>query len=135
MSEKQTPHPLHDAEKSWPQVHKMIRLARVKAQNIEKNAIAMAKETDELIQLCKEIIPHVPKTDGTLFGFSPMAPAMVIEYLTDQIFKVESQERHFARRIKARTYEAHRAPNFSDAMNLALSWALKMEKEALKNIV
>lgn len=128
-------HPLHDMEKSWAQVHKMVRLAQVKAKNIEKNAIAMAKETDELIQLVKEIIPHIPKTDGTLFGFSPLSPALILEHLMEQIFKVEGVERHFARRIKARVYEVHKALNFSDAVNLALGWATKMEKEQIKNIV
>jgi hypothetical protein len=130
-SAKPTKHPLYDAEKSWKEAHKIARLIRSKAANVEKNIIAAVTETDQILDLLRELYTKTPKTDGTLFGISPIAPNRIIEHLVEQIVRTEGKDRNFSRRIKSTTVDFSTNFSFASAVDRALAWAFKQEQPEL----
>lgn len=137
MSEKPPEkHPLYDAVKSWKEAHRIARLIRIKVIEIQKYATVMVKEMDEVIELIKQLVMVLPKTDGTIFGVSPLAPNLVMESLMELIFKLESKERNFSRRIKmGRILDLSKQFDFTKAVDGALGWAFKLEKQDVNEIV
>lgn len=135
MKQAQTPHPLYDAVKSWKEAHKTERLIRIKVQNVHKNLTAAITESDEIIELLKQMYATLPKTDGTLYGVSPLAPTVVMELLMDVVFRTENKERNWSRRIKrSRELDFSKPFVFTEIMDQALAWAFKREKEDLETI-
>lgn len=131
-----TKHPLYDAVKSWKEAHKIANLIRVKVKNIQKNIAGAVVEMDEVIELFKQLFAILPKTDGTLFGISPIAPNLLIEHLMDYVFRSENKEKNFSRRIKmTRILDFSKHTDFVTQVDLALGWAFKSEKSDLEKIV
>ncbi len=129
-------HPIYDTEKSWKEAHKIERLIRLKVQDIQKNMAAVVVETDQVIELCKQLYIKLPKTDGTLFGISPLAPNQIVEHLIDYIFRAESKDKNFSRRIKQLSIlDFSKKFDFENGVNNALAWAFKHEKVDLDKIV
>lgn len=125
-----TPHPLYDAVKSWKEAHKIANLMKVKVKNVQKNATAVVKEMDEIIEYAKQLYAVLPKTDGTNFGLSPLAPTFLVEQLMIHIFRTEGKELNFAKRITRRSLIDFGKPfDLSDTIENALGWAFKREKE------
>lgn len=125
-----------DKAKSWKEAHKIARLIRMKVAEIQSAAIILVGKTDEVIELLKQLYVVLPKTDGTLFGISPLAPNLVVESLMEFIFKAESKERNFSRRIKlGRFLDLSQSFDFDKAVDRALGWAFKLEKQDVNEIV
>ncbi len=130
---KSNPHPLYDAVKSWKEAHKLANLMRVKVKNIKKNATDMAKEMDEVIEYSKQLYALLPKTDGTMFGTSPLAPSFLMEQLMVHIFRTEGKELNFAKRITRKSMIDFGKPfDFIEQFEGALGWAFKKEAEDKK---
>lgn len=127
---KPTPHPLFDAVKSWKEAHKIANLIRVKVKNVQKNMSATVVETDQIIELLKQLFAVLPKTDGTLFGISPISPSSVMEKLMELAFRSESKELNFSRRLIRRSIiDFSKSFDFSSSIDECLAWCFKREKE------
>lgn len=125
-----------DEEKSWKEAHKIQRLIKLKCVDIQKNLAAAVLESDQVIELMKDLYVKIPKTDGTLFGISPIAPNLIIEHLMEYVFRSESKQKNFSKRIKqSAMIDFSKHMDFTTRIDMALAWAFKMEKSDLEKIV
>lgn len=122
-------------EKSWKEVHRILKLMRFKIKEVQTQAIFITKTMDEIVAYSKELYQAIPKHDGTLFSLSPIATGAIIENLLNQIFKYENpRERIFTSRIKRTFVDLSKVEDFTVTMDQALAWATKFEKQELEKI-
>lgn len=122
--------------KSWKEVHRILKIVRFNLREIQEHAIKMTKKTDETVAYLKQAYLAAPKLDGTLFSLAPIATNTIVEHLMNQIFKTEDgYQRIFSTRIKRNMlFDPTKTPDFVLAMEEAIAWLTKFEKEELEKI-
>lgn len=108
--------------KDWGAVKKLRHQIQKKHKDVQKSLDALSVDIKILNELLKEAFYSAPKVDITNYLASPVSPNFVWVYMKNHLAKNGFTQIGYVT-------DAHLKPDFSDAINEAMRWLLKLEKK------